>query len=153
MVLTFTETMEVVTEADDALFSDDKDLEALENDIIDYVPAGRNSFLNYHRKAQTLILDYLNEQGHETSSGVAIQKDAVVDVNEVRKWSESLTLALIFEDLSNSVNDRFEAKRLFYMSRVSDAKKRSILRLDLDGSGGISDGEGIPFKTMDLLRR
>lgn len=152
--VTFSKTIEVLTEADDKLFSDDQDLIGLESDIVKWVRPGRNSFLDFHRKSQFLILDFLNNDlGIRDYERDRITKDSVVDVEEVRKWSKFWTLALIFEDISNATDDVFSEKNKFYMSRANAARDQSFYQLDLNKDGEISDGEIIDIKSTRLLRR
>lgn len=150
---TSTATLTVNSVVDDALFSDDRDLVALESNILKWVRAGRNSFLDYHRKAQTLILDHISEIGVRDSDQNKIVAADFIDVQEVRKWSENLTLRLIFQDLSNSSNDFFGLKSDYYMGREKEAMNKSVLALDLDSDGTLNDGEYVNFSTLDAVRK
>lgn len=148
----FTGTIEVLTAVDDKLFSDDQDLLSIEPDILKYVRPGRNSWLDFHRKAQYLILDHLNDLAFVDTNGDRLTKAAIVDVDEVKKWSKYTTLALIYEDISNAVDDVFAQKRVFYESKASSARNKSGLRFDQDGDGIISAGEGARIHSTDLVR-
>ena len=83
-------------------------------------------------------------------------KAAVVDVTEVRAWSRDLTLSFIYFGLSNAIDDVFERKGKYYSGEASKRKQRAVIRLDLDGDGNITVGdgtvEGVQFTTMDLIR-
>jgi hypothetical protein len=150
--VTFTDTLDVITVADDTLFSSDGDLIAQEHDILNYVRDGRNSFLNVHRKAQTLIMDWLNDLGAVKRDGTKFDKDDVVDIEEVRKWSESIVLEMIFQDLSNAKDDVFGDKSRLYAGRAGEARNKSFIRLDTNDDGIIDLSEGINIKTIDLSR-
>lgn len=150
---TETFALTAVSEADDNLFSTDGDLIGLEHDIMKWVPAGRASFKNYHRKAQRLILAWLDENGHTDTSGNRLTKDAFVDVEEVRNWSAALTLQLIFQSISNSVDDVFFMKAKQYESLAVTHRKRLILRIDVDGDGNIDSNEGVRVKSLSMVRR
>jgi hypothetical protein len=149
---TFTKTISVVTAADDALFSGDQDLVALEPDILRWVPDGRSSFLNVHRESQKKIIDWLNESGVTDVNGVALTKAAVVNVDEVRSWSRDLTLHLIFKGIQNAVDDVFSDKAKFYEAQSLKRQSRAKLRLDLNGDDTIDLGEEINMISRDLVR-
>ncbi len=151
--VTHTEQIQVVTAADDKLFSDDYDLLVKEEDIIKWLPDGRTSFKYKHRQAQTMIIEDFNERGVVDSDGEKLTKDAFVDLEEVRQWSLNLTLSLIFKDNSNVVGDIYDLKANEYMSEALSHKHRAYFRLDIDGDGNISTGEKSPFKTVDLVRQ
>lgn len=150
---TSTFSLTVVSAATDNLFSSDSDLTALEHDILRWVPDGRNSFKNVHRKAQSLIMAWLDENGHTDSSGARLTKAAIVDLEEVRYWSSALAMSLIFKSISNAVDDVFQEKAKQYDSMAISHRNRLILRLDVDGDASISVGEGINVRTLDLVRR
>ena len=151
--VTTTSTLSVLSVVDDALFSYDSDLTALEHDILKWVPAGRNTFKNYHRKAQALIMAWLDENGYTDVDGARLTKLAFVDKEEVRYWSTALTLSLIFSSISNAVDDIFMQKYKQYESMALSHRNRLILRLDADGDSVIDTNEGINVRTLDLVRR
>lgn len=146
-------TLTVISIADDNLFSSDADLMGLEHDIMKFLPAGKASYLNVHRKAQKLILSWLDENGHWDNNGDRLTAAAIVDVEEVRSWSAALTMQLIYGSISNDPNDIFSVKMKQYESMAISHRNRSILRLDVTGDATISDGEGVRLKTLDMVRR
>lgn len=150
--VTFSKNVEVLTSADDKLFSDDDDLIGIETDVLRYLPKGRSSFLNVHRKAQDIILAELDDRGITDFEGNRLTKDAVVDVEEVNKWSTYSVLWMIFQDLSDAVDDIFARKSDFFASRMNFHRDRSFLRLDLNGDGNLDLGEIVPVRTTRLLR-
>jgi hypothetical protein len=149
----FTSTISVLTSTNDKLLSNDSDLQLHEPDILKYIKEGRNSYLDVHRRARDLILDWLNENGHTDSNGAALTKTALINTEEFRKWSTYLALRLIFDGISNQVDDVFSFKAKRYDSFANEARDRAILRLDIDGSGTVGVNEGINVKSMDILRR
>lgn len=128
-----TATITVVTAASDALFSSDAELVVNESEIMNFTRNGRNSFLDKHREAQSLIVNYLDHNRIWDSTGERLTKSAIVDVDEVREWSKYLTLQLIFEDLSNQIGDIFDKKAAKYRAMAERESERSVLRLDTDG--------------------
>lgn len=151
--VTFTKNITVLTEAEDQLFSDDEALYKHETELSSFLPDGRSSWKYAHRRVQTLILDWFDEQNFRAFSGDRITKAAFTDNDEVRKWSEAWTLALIYEDLSNTVGDKFDEKSKKYKSMAVDARRRAVFRMDLDGDGETTDGEFVRISTVRLSRR
>jgi hypothetical protein len=151
--ITVSKTLETVIAADDRLFSDDNQLTQQESDILKWVPAGRNSFLNIHRRAQELIIAFLDEQGYTDVDGAPYTKEDIIDLNEVSQWSKALALSLIFQSQSNAIDDVFDRKAKFYETEVLTHRHRSILRIDTNNDGTVDLGEHLPFKTLDIIRR
>jgi hypothetical protein len=148
----FDKTLQINTAADDMLFSNDKDLTAIEPDILKWVSDGRSSWLNVHRSAQEKIIDWLNKSGIEDAAGKALTKVDVKDVDEVRFWSRDLTLALIFKSIQNAVGDVFSEKAKFYFGEADKSTHRAKLRLDLNHDGTISKSEGVGLTSAALIR-
>lgn len=146
----FTKTLTVVTEATDSLWSSDADLVQHEPDIMNYVPEGKNAFLNIHRLAQTRILAWLDEKKIWDDDNNKLTAAAVAAA-DMAEWSKYLTLQYIFEGLSNSMDDIFHEKGLRYRALAETAASRAVLRLDIDGDG--STDEKINNFTGLLLRR
>jgi hypothetical protein len=129
------EYVRVYTEEGDALFSEDADLVAYENDIMKWLPAGRGSFLDLHRRSQTLILDWMDRQGYRDDRQKKITKFAFIDNTDVNTWSTYLTLKLFFMSVQNQTDDVFKKKAEYYKSLEIEARDRAVLNLDLDGDG------------------
>lgn len=133
--------IDVLSEDDDALFSNDADLYGYEPTIKDDLPKGKNSFKFVHRKAQELILDYLNEQRIWKQDGSRYLKQDVVDAtdsevkNQFKRWSTLQTLLIIFESNQVSVDDIFQEKMLHYTRLMNQSKATSALRLDSNNDG------------------
>lgn len=152
---TVTKQISVVSAATDKLFSNDQDLMVHEHDILSWVDkdSGRNSFLNVHRRSQELILAWLDEKGYVDTSGNKYTKAAFVNVDEAKEWSTFMTLRLIFEDLSNSVDDIFDLKSKKYKTHELNARNRAVLRIDTDGDGTVDKYEGHRIVSQRLVRR
>ena len=151
---TSTDTIKVVTAADDYLFSSDKDLVALEPDIMKWVPDGRSSWLNVHRAAQEKIMDWLNKSGLQDSDGKPFTKADLLDLNEVKYWSRDLTLGLIFRGISNAIGDVFDKKSEEYMRDADKGPERAKLRLDVshDGTLDYLDDDFAYMGSRDMVR-
>lgn len=143
----------VVTEAQDYLFSTDQDLRLHEPEILKWVVDGRSSFLDMHRRAQVLIMKWLDKEGYVDVNGNPFTKDAIVDIEEVKAWSTYLVLKLIFEGLSNAVDDVFSVKAKYYAGKMQEYRKKSLLRIDINGDGEAENTEGIEPAYGFIARR
>lgn len=143
----------ILTEAQDNLFSTDEDLRLHEPEILKWVVDGRSSFLDMHRRAQTLIIKWLDKEGYVDAYGNPFTKAAIVDIEEVRAWSTFLVLKLIFEGLSNAVDDVFAGKAKYYNGKMQEYRKKALLRIDVDGDGEAENYEGITPAFGFIARR
>ncbi len=137
----------------DKLFSQDGDLIAHEPDILNWVPEGRASFKNVARRSQGLIIAWLDERGYANVYGDKYDKNDFLDINEVKQWSTFMTLRLIFQGMSNAIDDVFDRKSKQYQVHEESARLRASLRLDTNKDGILSDGEGTGLISVGVLRR
>jgi hypothetical protein len=142
----------IKTELEDNLFSDDTMLVDHEDDILSYTRDGRNSFIDKHRLAQALILNDLDRTQIWKNDGTRFVAADIVDVQEFTEWSKFITLRLIFESLSNSLEDIFSEKAKKYRSMEVESKKRAVLKLDFDGDAVIDDNDRVNLFSGDLTR-
>lgn len=146
-------TITVLSVADDNLFSSDLELRVHEHDISQWLPSGRSTWNHMHRRAQSLILDYLDREGKVDSYGDKYTKEDFIDVQEAKEWSTFMTLRMVMESISNSVDDVFAKKAKLYESREIASRNRLVLRIDTDADGELSDGEQIEGpRTARLVR-
>lgn len=125
--------IQVYTPEGDALFSEDADLVSEEPDIMKWLPAGRATYLDLHRKSQKLILDYMDRQGYRDDNGDKITKFSFVDNSDVRLWSYYQVLRLFFMGAQNAKDDVFKDKAKYYEKLEIASRDRAVLNLDLDG--------------------
>lgn len=137
----------------DYLFSNDSDLKLHEPDIMKWTEPGRNSYLNLHRRAQTIILKWLDKEGYVDINNNPFTKAAIVDIEEVKQWSTYTVLRLMFEGLSNAVDDIFDKKAKMYQGMEGTWRERVVLRLDVDGDGVVNEGEEVQLSTAFVARR
>lgn len=130
-----TATINVISEANDQLFSDDNDLVKFEHDIINYVRDGRNSFFDIHRKSKNIILAELANKRVLLSDNSKIEMDNLLDKTEIREWSTFLTLAMIYQGLIVSPDDVFTQKFDQYSSAAKQSSTRYLLTIDEDKDG------------------
>jgi len=150
---TATASITALSEADDKLFSTDAKLKQHQSDIHKFLPECRSSFRFQHRRAQTLMLDWLAKEGYTDSLGERITKDAMVVNEDVESWATFTCLKLIFEDASNATDDVFAAKAKTYDGLAKAARDRSVLSLDEDGDGVAEVQEGINTRGATVVRR
>jgi len=148
---TATKTIDVLSQAGDRLFSSDAELVPHEPDIMNYVRAGRNSFLDVHRTAQDRILTWLDEHRIWDINGDKLTKEQIINLEEVNDWSKFLTLRLIFEGLSNAVEDIFFEKANRYKKMEEAARNRAAFRLDAN-SDGQEDANKLDFRSFRIYR-
>jgi hypothetical protein len=150
--VTTSKTVIVLSEADDYLYSKDEDLVSIESDILKYVPEGKNTFKYAHREAQKQILEWLWTRGYKKTDGTRFIKTDFVDLIEVKYWSIYVTLKLIYKDLSNATDDIFYKKAKMFENDEHHWRTRSLLRIDVNGDGEVTNYEGFNMKTVGLVR-
>lgn len=147
------EFMEVYTKEGDALFSEDSDLTSEEPDIMKWLPNGRGSYKDLHRKAQKLILDWCDRQGYRDEQQRKITKWAFVDHSDVRMWSYYMVLRLFFMGAQNDVDDVFKKKAAYYEKLEIASRDRAVLSLDLDGDNKADTPSGPDIRSGRLFFR
>ena len=149
----FNSIIRVFSKEGDSLYSSDSDLQRHENKILNFVEPGRNTFLNIHRRAQHLILAYLDRNGYVDDYGNPYTKKSVLRLEELHEWSIFLTLKLIFESLSNATDDIFREKAKRYEEMEKYYRDRIILRLDTNNDDRLDLNEGINVGFSQVFRR
>ena len=143
----------VFTEEGDRLFCSDTDLLAHEPDILKWVSPGRNSHKNVYRRAQKLMLQWLEDQGYCDVFGNPYDKFDIVELEGVRDWATYKSLQLIFEGIKNQVDDVFGEKAREYEKLAAIARSKALLRLDTNSDGIVDATEGLHSAGGELFRR
>lgn len=151
--VTFTGSITVVSAADDKLLSSDQELTAIEPEILKWVPQGRNSFLNVHRKSQQLILDWLDSIRIWRNDGSKLTKEDLSLTDDLKQLSIYTTLELIYMGISNKVDDVFLSKAREYRAKALDIKNRGRIQADFDGNGTLETNENTDMRSLNLVRR
>jgi hypothetical protein len=144
-------TISVLSASDDKLFSNDKDIISHEVDIYRFLRPGRSTFLDFHRIAQKMILDDLDQRGLTDNQGNRLVKADIYDIEEVKEWSKYLALALIFKSVQSDVDDVYSIKSKGYMDMADRQKTRATLRLDLNADGNVDTRPD--FMSSRMVRR
>lgn len=151
--VTFSKSIQVLTAAEDKLFSSDQDLVAKEADILKWVPAGKNSFLYVHREAQTQILNWLDEIRVHKNDGSKITKNDLPVNDDLKQLSADWALALIFGSISNKPDDAFFQKKNDYLDLVESHKRRGRIVADFNGNSTIEANENQDMRSFRMVRR
>lgn len=149
---TFTKTIDVISEANDLLFSQDSDLIENEDDIMDYLRKGRNSFKDKHRQSQKRIIDTLDRKKIFNEEGKRLEKEDIFGRDEVKQWSTYLTLHIIYKSLIIEPGDNFDSQQSYYANLAAAGESSSVLRFDFDQDGE-QDFSSINLGSGSLLRR
>lgn len=152
-VTTFTATIEVVTPLVDKLLSSDQDLSAVEPDVLKWIPTGRNTFINVHRKSQALILDWLDSIRVWRTDGTKLTKEDLSFTDDLNQLSIYTTLELIYMGISNKVDDVFLSKAKEYRNKAVDIKNRGRIQADFNGDGTLDSVEGTDMRSFLMVRR
>ena len=151
--ITVTTDIDVTNAADDLLFSQDSDLIRHEPDIMSWVVEGRNSYLDIHRRAQSLIIDHFDIQGWRKRDGSKVEKTDLADIQEVKEWSTFAVLKIIMEGRSNSTDDIFHEKALIYDSKMVAKRERVFIGYDFNNNGEIDPNEkNIRFNEITVTK-
>lgn len=146
--------LEVISEANDNLYSTDEHIFAIESELKRYIPEGRNSFKNIHREAQSRILNYLDRKRIWNTNGEPYTNDQLNINNELSKWSLYEALFIIYSDLFVSVGDKFAEKINQYKELRNAERDRASLRIDKDNSGTFDGSSEIQdLKSFRMIRR
>ena len=146
-------TLEALSVADDNLFSSDGELEIHEPEILRYVREGRNSYLDVHRRVQTLILDWLDANRIWKDQSNRYEKADLVDIEDFRRWSAYWVLQIIFEGLSDKNDDKWMQKAQVYKELAFSSRSRGTFRLDSDGDGQIDENSELVDNWSRSLQR
>lgn len=145
-------TIQVYSVEGDKLFSNDADLRLHEADILKYVPPGRNTFMDVHRRSQEKILKWLDKEGYVDAFEKKFTKAAIVDIDEVKEWSTYISLRLISEGIRTGDEDIWTSKAKSYKGYEVEARNRAVLRLDINQDGTIDLGEQVRISTGEIYR-
>lgn len=151
---TITREIQVVSELSDRLFSSDDKLRKHEADIMRYVPEGRATFKDVHRRAQTLILAWLDTEGYIDNRGLKLTLARLTDTEEVTEWATMMALRLIFESIKNAKDDVFSEKAKKYQGLEDFYRNRATIKVDLNRDGTADPIiERLDIRSCSVVRR
>lgn len=143
----------VYTPYGDGLFSTDQEIKIHEATIMDWVPQGRASWLNVHRRSQETILNWIYQAGHTDRFARRLTKYDILDLEDVRLWSVYETLYFLFMSFQNSENDVFKEKAQYYEKQMLAARNTALLKLDKNKTGKVEDAKRVNTGGGLLFRR
>lgn len=148
-------TINIVSEADDNLYSDDSEIFSIESELSRYIPKGRNSYLNLHREAQSRILTYLDRKRIWKADGEAYNKNEINLNGELNKWSLYETIFMIYTDLYIISGDKFKDKAEEYKKLRNFERDRAAIRVDVNGDGQFDNQQDRiqDLKSYRMIRR
>lgn len=142
----------VITESEDALFSNDNELEKYFTGVSDYLPRGKSSFKSIHREVQSLIINRLFKMGIKDEDGKRMPPSAFLDNEEVRQWSTYLALEIIMQNLSNEPDDKWDRDAGLYAAKASRVSQKVMINLDYDLDGILDENEGVSFSGISVRK-
>jgi hypothetical protein len=115
---------------------------------------GRATFKDVHRRAQTLILAWLDTEGYVDYFTDKITLKRIGDISDVTEWATFMALRLIFEGVQNAVKDVFEKKAATYQEREDFYRKRAVIKIDLNQDGKADKWtERVDVRSCRVMRR
>lgn len=149
-----TKPIKVITATTDMLFSTDDRLRKHETDIMRFVPEGRATFKDVHRRAQGLIMAWLDTEGYIDNYFDKLTIARLKDLEEVSEWATMMTLRLIFEGISNAPDDVYRLKARKYEGLEAFYRGRANLKVDVNKDGQLDViNERLDIRTARAVRR
>jgi hypothetical protein len=149
----FTFTIDVKTSAQEKLLSNDSDLMKHQHDLYKYLPESRNNFNYAHRRALSIILSDLDDQGFVLKDQSKVTENEILDISEFKELSIFTALRLIFADFSNIKDDLYDKKSSYYEKYERLAKLRCVQRIDFNKDGIITGLDIIDKTTIRAYRQ
>lgn len=142
VVKTLTKNIVVISEAADMLFATDEMLRKHEGDIMRYVYEGRATFKDVHRRAQELILAWLDRESFVDDIGNKLTKKRLADTTQLNEWATMMALRLIFESVTKDSEDVYRAKASKYQGLEDFYRDRAVVYVKPTNSDAdIPEGE------------
>jgi len=146
-------TINILSEENDVIFSNDNDLVKFEHDILAYVRAGRNSYIDVHRKMKTIILAELANKRILGADNAKLTEANLTDQTEVREWSTFGVLSMIFQGLIVSPDDVFTQKFNQYSEYAKASSSRYLITIDEDGDDQTDNNKQVDLLSVKMVRR
>lgn len=139
------------------LFSDDSSLKEEFFEISDFLPNGASSFVAVHQGVRKEIVQSLRNAGRNkrNSSSVKFEKLTewdLLDIDEVRQAAKFLALEKIFRNVSDQVDDKYQAFKIEFRDKYNDAFSLLHLSLDDDDDGILDTSEAQQIVRVEVRR-
>lgn len=148
-------TVTLILKAINLVFSDDTDLLESYPDIMEYLPENATSFISYHQSSRNSILTYLRNKGKSvTNLGVRKMLDQfdLHQYEEVRQASKYKTLASIFYNESDNVDDKWYQKAKDFDRMYGESINLNFLSIDENDDGKEEDFEKQSIQYLKIQR-
>lgn len=133
------------------VFSNDLDLEEAFYNIDTLLPQGASSFISYHQAARNEIIQSLRNQGNYTAGGDLTEWD-LLQPDQIREASKWKALSLIFTDVSNEVDDKYDQLRKNAVKKYHSAINLYLKSIDYDNDGVLTTAEKFNIVTTMVTR-
>lgn len=139
------------------VFSDDNDLKEEYPTIVDMLPDGEPTFINFHVASRKDILSYFKTQGKlVTQVGgkkKLLDQFDLLDIEEVRDASKFLTLAKIFYWISDATDDKWYQKATDFETEYNKKINLATLSVDSNDDGKAGINEVAKIQSIQVERR
>ncbi len=132
------------------LFSNDKDLVEEFPGIMEQLPEGMVSFVNFHASSMKDIVQVLRKK-YSAGTNLLTQYD-LLDQEEVHLASKFLALSKIFEWLSDAPADKWEQKSRSYYNKYADYINNITLTIDTNDDGKVQEDERANIQFVRIVR-
>jgi hypothetical protein len=150
------------------LYCDEEDLVAANPRIRDFLFRGQENFLNYRVEVQKDIVQTLRTGGwkkilQSRSETIPNTERAIgrfrqmtkwdfLDIREIREAAKYLTLAKIFFEVSENVEDKAFSRYRGYSGKYGEAFKNFYMSLDLDDDGETDTSDNMIINSIDVVK-
>jgi len=136
------------------VFSDDNDLKKESRNIDNLLAKGDSSFIAYQVAARDEIIQTLRNGGtvKKVNDLVSnITKWDILELGEIRQASKYLTLAKIYFDISENVDDKFYTKFKDYEGMYGAAFKLFYFKLDKNDDGEYKQEDDLILNDIEIV--
>lgn len=144
-------TEDIVVKGIGLVFADDYDMQEGYMGVVDLKRGDTTSFIGYHQGARNEILQVLRNSGKYTTSYSLSEWDLLKpeQLREAGKWK---ALELLFMELSNQVDDKYDQLSRKSNEKFSGAMNLYILSIDLNDDGKMSEAEEFQIDNVMVER-
>lgn len=139
------------------IFSDDNDVCSEVPSLIDacFYPQGQSSHILTHVSARNYIMGRLRSLGYIklTANGEEnVNQWDILDIYELRQASTYFTIAQIYLNLSDNVDDQYWVKYKEYENKFEEMFALGRLRVDQNDDGQVDESEKRPINSVRWAR-
>ncbi len=140
------------------LFSEDNDINQEEANLDRLLAKGDTNFNRYHLAARNEIVQTYRNGGNykkvtqdDKSEQIEnITQWDIIDIGDIKQASKYLTLAKLYDDLSENVDDKSAIKSRRYMDKYGKAFDLFFNRLDLNDDGDYKQEDELILNNVQI---